>query len=204
MIRSFVYSEHHKALKSRIRQHDNLIREALEPYLVGDLWKLIQEANNIAPKNFSKASLWNKFVDLILEDDKHLEVIGLSADAIILTRYAQRPNQEPNISNVHLKNKLVFGKLVSGQNDETRPLYYELYEFLYNVSPEIMHLKVIRIFPTYLPTSFIFPTHNLTYLPTYFIFPIHNPIYLHMFMPLTKTLVLHKTNNSLKFGNFQF
>jgi hypothetical protein len=77
MIKSFVYSEHHRALKSRIRQHDNLIREALEPYLVGDLWKLIQEANNIAPKIFSKASLWNKFVDLILEDDKHLEVIGL-------------------------------------------------------------------------------------------------------------------------------
>jgi len=203
MIKSFVYSEHHRALKSRIRQHDNLIREALEPYLVGDLWKLIQEANNIAPKIFSKASLWNKFVDLILEDDKHLEVIGLSADAIILTRYAQRPNQEPNISNVHLKNKLVFGKLVFGQNDETRPLYYELYEFLYNVSPETMHLKVIKIFPTYLPTS-IFPAHNLTYLPTYIIFPIHNLIFLHVFMPLTKTLVLHETKGSLKFGNFQF
>jgi hypothetical protein len=188
MIRSFVYSEHHRALKSRIHQHDNLIRKALEPYLAGDLWKLIQEANNIAPNFFSKASLWNKFVNLILEDDKHLEVIGLSADAIILTRYAQRPNQEPNISNVHLKNKLVFGKLVSGQNDETRPLYYELYKFLYNVSPEIMHLKVIRIFPTHLTTSFIFPIHNHTYLPTYLIFPIQNPIYLHMFMPFTKNI----------------
>lgn len=150
---SSVYERHFGALKQRVHQHEQGIRESLvQVEEEGDLWQFIQEAAAVAPKFFCKGNLWNKFVDEVLQDQELFVKLGLSPAALELTRYKRPPPERPRAANplnvpsagqdVHLRNKLVFAEVVAGQNDAARPLYAELYEFFYKVPPETMYIKV--------------------------------------------------------------
>jgi hypothetical protein len=102
----------------------------------------------VAPKFFCKGNLWNKFLDLILEDEEQLRILGLSAAALELTRYGRSPppgarcDLQSSRQDANFRNELVFAEVVAGQSDELRPLYAELYEFFYKVPPETMYIKV--------------------------------------------------------------
>jgi hypothetical protein len=149
---SSVYERHFGALKQRVHQHEQGIRECLAQVEEGDLWQFIQEAAAVAPKFFCKGNLWNKFVDEVLQDQELFVKLGLSAAALELTRYKRTPPERRSAGNplnvpcggqdVHLRNKLVFAEVVAAQNDAARPLYAELYEFFYKVPPETMYIKV--------------------------------------------------------------
>ncbi|KAG0566961.1 hypothetical protein KC19_7G099900 [Ceratodon purpureus] len=145
---TFIYARQMWALKQRVNQHERGIRERLAPASNGgDLWQFIKEAHAVAPKFFCKGNLWNKFLDLILEDEEQLRILGLSAAAVELTRYGRSPpsgaisDLQSSRQDANFRNELVFAEVVAGQSDELRPLYAELYEFFYKVPPETMYIK---------------------------------------------------------------
>ena len=150
---TFIYARQMWALKQRVNQHERGIRERLAPASHGgDLWQFIKEAHAVAPKFFCKGNLWNKFLDLILEDEEQLRILGLSAAAVELTRYGRSPppgsrwDLASSRQDANFRNELVFAEVVAGQSDELRPLYAELYEFFYKVPPETMYIKVRLLF----------------------------------------------------------
>ncbi|CAM6035797.1 unnamed protein product [Sphagnum compactum] len=140
---SALSAQHQQALKSRVQEKDTSIRFGLEQFFKCDLWKFIHEAHIMAPKFFSKATLWNKFVDELLQEKETIALLGLSANSILLTRFGRGLDQKDNDNSAmtHLRKKHVFAEVVMRQNNENRPYYTELYEFLYNIHPEDSHSK---------------------------------------------------------------
>lgn len=133
-----LYAQHQKALKSKVQEQDKTHRFGLEHLFQCDLWKFMHEAHIIAPKLFSKATLWNNFVDEILQDEKLVGQLGLTPESILITRYGRGPEQEDSSFAAHLRDKYAFAEVVTRQNEEKRPFYTELYEFIYKVHPQSM------------------------------------------------------------------
>lgn len=190
---TFVYARQMWALKQRVNQHERSIRERLAPASHGgDLWQFIKEAHAVAPKFFCKGNLWNKFLDLILEDDEQLRILGLSAAAVELTRYGRSPppaatsDLQSSRQDANFRNELVFAEVVAGQSDELRPLYAELYEFFYKVPPETMYIKVrfsnaCRAWDSHLDFGY---SHMQVGLPNFLHSQLSCRIYWHPFLRL--------------------
>nr|PNR40937.1 hypothetical protein PHYPA_018340 [Physcomitrium patens] len=146
-----LHATHQRAL--RLRMWNQAIDHRLDPKQEcnNNLWKFMQESSAISPKLFNKSIMWNKFVDELLRDKKLVELLNLSPESILLTRFGRldqdgEPNQQQsNESDSILRNKHVYAELVTRQSEEQRPLYTLLYKFLNNAAPETMNFKILEL-----------------------------------------------------------
>lgn len=143
-----LHARHQRALRLRVHEKSMDLRYGEERILQNNLWRFMQETHAVCPELFSKAIMWNQFVDELLWDEELVAFLGLSPQAILITRFgnpdAQLQNTEADVA-CALRNKHVFAELVTRQDEEQRPSYTELYQFLFNSAPETMNFKVISL-----------------------------------------------------------
>lgn len=141
-----LHARHQRALRLRVNEKAIDHRHGEEHAFDNNLWTFMQEIHSTLPQFFSKATMWNAFVDELLRDEELVALLGLSPASILVTRFGkvdeQQGNSEAQAASV-LKNKHIFAELVTRQDEEQRPSYTELYTFLYNAAPETLNFKVI-------------------------------------------------------------
>lgn len=86
--------KHQQMLKSRDQEKDYFWHYIEPQFFKCNLWKFVHKAHNMAPRQISKATHWNMFVnELLWEIDTNAQ-LDLSSNSILLTRFGKGPDQQ--------------------------------------------------------------------------------------------------------------